>query len=578
FAEVLRVRAQEEQPDQAPCLHRRASAWYAQHDLPAQAIRHALAAQDFERAAGLIELAWPAMDGQFRGAAWMAWARNLPEEVIRARPVLSVAYAWALLNGGELERAAARLQDADRWLTRGDDPGDGPRAAPSGMVVVDEEQFRGLPGSMAAARSYIALAMGDIPGAVAYAQRALDLLPETELIARGPAASLLGLAQWTNGDLDAAFRSLADAMEGFRLAGNLHFALSGTYGLADIRIVQGRLREAVGIYEQALRLATEQPGVIRGIADLYLGLSELHRERGDGETAERFLQKSEALGEEAALQDWPYRLRRAQARFAQDRGDLDGAVALLEESERLYYPTPVPDVRPLAALKARVWMAQGRLAEALAWVQERGLSVDDDLSYLREFEHITLARILLAQHLHTREAEPLQQAIRLLERLLHAAEAGGRMGRVIEISLVLALAHRAQGDISAALESLARALTLAEPEGYVRIFVDEGPPMAALLQAAAKSGLAPGYVRRLQAAFKPATQDTPNQQGLLEPLSGRELEVLRLLATELSGPEIARELVVSLNTMRTHTKNIYGKLGVNSRRAAVRRARELELL
>ena len=578
FAEVLRARAQEALPDQAPCLHRRASAWYAQHNLPALAIHHAMAAQDFERAAGLIELAWPAMDGRFQAAAWLAWARKLPEEVLRARPVLSVAYAWALLNGGELEGAAIRLEDADQWLKRRDGPQEGPPSAPFGMVVVDEEQLRGLPGSVAAARSYLALAVGDTPAAVAYAQQALDLLPEADPIVRGPAASLLGLAQWTNGELDAAYRSLAAAMEGFRLGGNLHFALSGTYGLADIKIAQGRLREAVRIYEQALRLAEEQPGMIRGTADLYLGLSELHREQGDTEVAERFLQQSEALGEQAALQDWPFRLRRAQARFAQDRGDLDGAVALLEEAERLYYPTPVPDTRPLAALKARVWIAQGRVAETLAWARERELSVDDDLSYLREFEHITLARVLLAQHLHTQEAAPLQQGIRLLGRLLHAAEEAGRMGSVIEISLAQALAHRARGDLPTALESLARALTLAEPEGYVRIFVDEGSPMAELLQAAAKAGLAPGYVRRLQAAFVPAEQAAPSQRGLLEPLSERELHVLRLLATELSGPEIARELVVSLNTMRTHTKNIYGKLGVNSRRAAVRRAQELELL
>lgn len=579
FADVLQARLHETYPDQASVLHRRASAWYAQHDLPSDAIRHALAAGDFEGAAGLIELAWPAMDGLFQSATWLEWARALPDELVRARPVLSVGYAWALLNGGELEAAEAHLQEAERWLDGAADTGRGDKTPASGMVIVDEDQFRTLPASMATARAYIALSVGDMPGAVKHAQHALDRLPETDYIGRGPAASLLGLAQWANGDLEAAHRSLADAMTGFRMAGNLHFALSGTYGLADIRITQGRLRAAFNTYERALQLAREQgESLIRGTADLYLGLSELYRERGDLETAAQHLQQSEELGEQAALQDWPYRLRRAQARRAADQGDLDRAIELLDEAERLYYRTPVPNARPLAALKARVWIAQGRLDEAFAWARERGLSADDDLSYLREFEHITLAKALIAHYQRDRAERSIDEAMGLLERLLHAAEEGERMGSVIEILLVQALALQAQGEGAAALTPLARALTLAEPEGYIRIFVDEGPPMATLLRAAAKDGVAPDYVRRLQMALGEPHGETPVNQRLIEPLSERELDVLRLLATELSGPEIARELIVSLNTMRTHTKNIYSKLGVNNRRSAVRRAEELGLL
>lgn len=579
FADVLQARLHETYPDQASVLHRRASAWYAQHDLPSDAIRHALAAGDFEGAAGLIELAWPAMDGLFQSATWLEWARALPDELVRARPVLSVGYAWALLNGGELEAAEAHLQEAERWLDGAADTGRGDKTPASGMVIVDEDQFRTLPASMATARAYIALSVGDMPGAVKHAQHALDRLPETDYIGRGPAASLLGLAQWANGDLEAAHRSLADAMTGFRMAGNLHFALSGTYGLADIRITQGRLRAAFNTYERALQLAREQgESLIRGTADLYLGLSELYRERGDLETAAQHLQQSEELGERAALQDWPYRLRRAQARRAADQGDLDRAIELLDEAERLYYRTPVPNARPLAALKARVWIAQGRLDEAFAWARERGLSADDDLSYLREFEHITLAKALIAHYQRDRAERSIDEAMGLLERLLHAAEEGERMGSVIEILLVQALALQAQGEGAAALTPLARALTLAEPEGYIRIFVDEGPPMATLLRAAAKDGVAPDYVRRLQMALGEPHGKTPVNQRLIEPLSERELDVLRLLATELSGPEIARELIVSLNTMRTHTKNIYSKLGVNNRRSAVRRAEELGLL
>jgi LuxR family maltose regulon positive regulatory protein len=166
---------------------------------------------------------------------------------------------------------------------------------------------------------------------------------------------------------------------------------------------------------------------------------------------------------------------------------------------------------------------------------------------------------------------------RLLERLLRAAEEGQRTGSVIEILVVQALAHQTRDDIPAALASLHRAVTLAEPEGYVRIFADEGPPLASLLRAVAKQGAAPGYVRRLLAAISKAEDSTPANNGLIEPLSARELDVLRLLGTDLDGPDIARNLTVSLNTVRTHTRNVYAKLGVNNRRAAVRRARELNL-
>ena len=218
---------------------------------------------------------------------------------------------------------------------------------------------------------------------------------------------------------------------------------------------------------------------------------------------------------------------------------------------------------------------------------KQGLSAHDDLTYLHEFEHISLTRVLLACYQSDRADHSLREAVGLLERLLDAAEAGGRTGRVIEILVLQVLAHQLQDDIPAALVPLQRALMLAEPEGYVRIFVDEGPSMAQLLRQAAIRRIMPTYTARLLAAFeakqlpyagKSPLPISPASQPLIEPLSERELEVLRLLGTDLSGPEIARKLMVSLNTMNTHTKNIYSKLGVNNRRAAVRRAEEIELL
>jgi LuxR family maltose regulon positive regulatory protein len=234
-----------------------------------------------------------------------------------------------------------------------------------------------------------------------------------------------------------------------------------------------------------------------------------------------------------------------------------------------------PNVRPIAAMHARVLIRQGRTGEALGWAREHGISVEDDLSYVREYEHITLARILLA-------SGSVVQATGLLDRLLEAAEHGGRTGSMIEILVLQALANDVGGDVRAALVPLERALTLAEPEGYVRVFVDEGPRMAAVLQAALKRGAAPGYVQRLLTDSYPsraAGEPRAGQNSVkIEPLSERELDVLRLLATDLDGPEIASQLMVSLNTVRTHTKSIYTKLGVNNRRAAVHRAEELALL
>lgn len=597
FADVLAAHLQAEQPEQVALLHRRASVWYAQHGFPADAIRHALAAEDYARAAGLIELAWPAMDGRFQSATWLGWARALPDELVRARPVLDAAYAWALLNGGELEAAESRLEEVERWLDDATESG----ATATERVIVDEEQFRTLPASIATARAYLAQARGDLPGSVKYGQRALDLLGEGDHLRRGPAAALLGLAQWANGELEAAHRALADAMAGFREVGSLHFAISATYGLGDIRTAQGRLREAIKTYEQALQLALGQgEPLLRGTADLYLGLGELYREQGDADAALRNLLHSEELGEQAGLSDWRYRLYRAQARFKQSQGDLAGALDLLDEAERHRTRTPVPDVRPLAAWKVRVWLLQGRVDEALRWAQEQGLAVGDDLSYLREFEHITLARVLMAQSGRDPADRALDEAMRLLDRLQQAAEAGGRMGSVIEILVLQALAHQAQGELAPALAALERALRLAEPEGYVRIFVDEGPPLARLLSAAAAQGMMPAYVAKLLAAFAPVDAGTPRPGAApdptqrprsspaqpliaqrafaIEPLSARELEVLRLVAQGLANDEIAARLFLSLSTVKGHNRTIFAKLQVQRRTEAVARARELGLL
>jgi LuxR family maltose regulon positive regulatory protein len=590
FADVLRMHLMAEQPDQVSTLHRRASEWYEHNGSAADAIRHALAAEDFERAADLVELVVPAIQRSRQEATVtvLGWLKALPDELVHFRPVLSVHYAWALFGGGELEAVEARLRDAERWLDTTADMRERSESPAAGMVVVDEEEFRRLPGMIAIFRAAHAQAVGDVPDTVKYARRALDLAPEDDHLMRGGAASLLGLAYWASGDLEAAHRTYADGMARVQLAGNMTNAISSTIALADIRIAQGRLHEAMSTYEQSLRLATEQgEPVLRGTADLYVGMSELHREHNDLNAATQHLLRSKELGERTGLLQTRSRWCVAMARIREAQGDLDGALDLLHEAERLYVIDFSPNVRPVAALKTRVWVAQGRLGEALGWAREQGLSVEDDLSYLHEFEHITLARVLLARYRSDRAVRSILEAMGLLERLLKAAEEGGRTGSAIEILVLQALAHHVQGDIPAALKPLQQALTLAEPEGYVRMFVDEGLPMAQLLLKAAVRGIMPDYTGKLLAAFEAEQLRSagesplpipPASQPLIEPLSQRELEVLRLFKTELSGPEIARELVIALSTVRTHTKSIYSKLNVNNRRAAVKRAEELGLI
>jgi LuxR family maltose regulon positive regulatory protein len=511
-------------------------------------------------------------------ASLLGWLKALPDELVHRRPVLSVGYASALLSSGEFEDVETRLLSAERWLETTADRPARPQAPSAEMVVVDEAAFRRLPGAIAVSRAGQALVLGDVAGTVTYAWRALDLVPEDDHLWRGAAAALLGLASWTSGDLETAHRSYADGMARVQKAGNISDAIGCAIALADIRIAQGRLHEAMGIYEHALQLATEQGDpVLRGTADMYVGMSELHRERNDLPAATQHLLRSKEQGEHTGLPQNRYRWRVAMARIREAQGDLDGALELLQEAERLYVGDFFPNVRPVAALVTRVWVAQGRLGEALGWARAQGLSAHDELSYGREFEHITLTRVLLARSTSDRADRSVREAIGLLERLLQAAEAGERQGSAIEILVLLALAHQAQGDIPAALVPLERAQTLAEREGYVRIFVDEGRPMAVLLEAAMKHGIAPSYVRHLLSALGKGEDRAPVKQGMSEPLSERELDVLRLLGTYLSGPDIARELMVSLNTLRTHTKNIYDKLGVNTRQAAVRRAEELDL-
>ena len=583
FADVLHMHLMAEQPEQVSALHRRASVWFAQNGLTADAIRHALAGEDFERAADLIEQTFQTMGRNRQEAILLGWLKALPDALIRDRPVLCNMYAGVLMQTGGIQGVETWLLAAERWLNSKEAGRGLPGGASGTMVVADQEEFSRLPGAVAVHRAGLALLLGNAAGTMEYARQALDLAPEDDFLRRGGAATLLALAYWTIGDLKAARQMYVEGMPWLRQAGNISDVIGCTLALADIYIAQGRLREALRSYEQALQLAADHgTPAMRGTADMLVGIGELYRERNDLQAAIQYLQRSKDQGEHTGLPQNPYRWRVALARIRQAEGDLNGALDLLNQAERLYVGDFSPNVRPVPALRARLWVAQGRLAEALDWTRERGLSARDDLSYLREFEHITLARLLLAGH-----RDVLQEGIGLLERLLKAAQQAGRMGSAVEILILLALAHQASGDTPAALNALQQAVTLAEPEGYMRMFLDEGRPMEQLLREAAAHNILPEYTGRLLRGFEAAQHRgageaplliTPVALPLVEPLSQRELEILALFKTELSGPEIARELVIALSTVRTHTKSIFSKLNVNNRRAAVRRAAELGLI
>jgi LuxR family maltose regulon positive regulatory protein len=308
---------------------------------------------------------------------------------------------------------------------------------------------------------------------------------------------------------------------------------------------------------------------------MHVGIAGVLLERGDLAGAAEQLTASERLGEYNGLPQNPYRWRVVAARLRRAEGDLDAALELLEEADRLYNGDYSPNVQPVPAVRARLRLHRGELAYAEDWARERGLAADDDVTYLQEYEHITYAQVLLARP----GGDAIDPAMALLARLLVAAELGERGGSVLEILLLQALGQKARGHAAKAEAVLHRAVSLAEPEGYVRIFADHGARLESLLTSLARQQSGSVYLRGLVTgvASGPAPTSGPTS-GLVEPLSERELDVLRLLASELDGPDIARALHISLNTMRTHSRNIFRKLQVNNRRAAVRRATELGLL
>ncbi|MDJ0356901.1 LuxR C-terminal-related transcriptional regulator [Paenarthrobacter sp. PH39-S1] len=582
FAHVLRARLLGEEPGQVPLLHQRASGWYEGQGMTGEAVGHALAALDFDRAAHLMELAVPQIRRNRQDALFLGWLKELPDDVIRRSPVLSVSQAFSLMATGKLDGVEPRLQDAERAMA----------AAPSGAACPWSaiEEFQSLPATIAIYRASLAQARGDEIGTVDHAQHALALAGPDDHLARGAASGFLGLAAWARGDVSTALQTFTQAVASLHAAGNLVDELGSTVVLADLWLAAGRPGKARRIMQGALKMAQAQgASAERAAAELHVGLSEIDCEGGDLGGVRRHLEATPALQERAPLAESRYRWLVASGLLARAEGDPERAIDLLEQAEPLYLRGFFPEVRPIPAMKARIWITQGRLLDAGDWARERGVSVTDDASYLSEFDHLTLVRLLIAQHRACPDAGAAGQAGALLERLLDAATASGRAGSVLEIRMLLALALDVQGQRAQAREALERAFVEApEPAEYVRLFLDEGAPMMGLLRGAAHDG--PHYraagehaLRLLRLGTSAQAQAAGSLQGQgssssADLLSERELQVLRLLGGGLSGPQIAGELFISYNTLRTHTKHIFTKLEVSDRRAAVRRARERGLL
>jgi LuxR family maltose regulon positive regulatory protein len=584
FADVLHERLREAGLERLKELHSLASAWFERQDLVQEAIEHALAAADWQRAARLLVQDVPpfVFRGQFHTA--LSWLNALPDAVVRRNPALNVYYAGIFLYTNQLEAAEIRLQEAERGVREG----------------VSPEEARVIRGHVATIRAAIARVSGDLARCVTLARQALDLLPEQE---EGPlklrTTAMLNASRTflVSGDVRRGNERLVESVIAPLRGpgGNQFSALASMINLARLHVLQGRLRQAKATYEAAMQVVSGKMQELVNGSAYYFGMGDLYREWNDLGAAQSHLEQGMdgvVRGNLTVDADVILMGYISMARLQQALGDPNGALATLEEvanliQQRNFY---TPLLARVEAAKARVWLAQGDLIAAVRWAQTSGLRADGEPNYPQEGAYLTLARVLTAQGQEEPSGHPLDDALGMLVRLHKAAEDGGRMGSVIEILVLRALVLKKRGDPSEALAALERALMLAEAEGYVRTFVDEGEPMAELLSELlkalrkgpreARQRILLDYLRRLLAAFEsPRPSDEPSTEApLLAPLTARERKVLQLIASGLSNREIANRLFVEVSTVKSYANSIFRKLGVQSRTQAVAEARALHLI
>jgi LuxR family maltose regulon positive regulatory protein len=578
FAELLHTQLSKFHPETIPGLHRKAAGWFEYHGLMEEAVRHAILAQDYELTTRLVDQVRDRLWGRGDTLTLLNWFKTIPEELIRSQPLNCLAYASAFTLTGQFESAEQWFQCVDDHIRRANISHELNTAQSS---AVNPSPFTPwMLYGVDSMRSMIARLRGDTAGAIDLSQRALEQIPKDDLRAYGRALLYHGLAHYYAGDFAKAHRVLIEAIQTNQASGHIAAYLCASHHLARLYIMQGHLHDAEEIYQRATEFVAEQQqevfvGIDKiGIGDLYLEWNEI-------ETASSYIKEGMVLAELGGdihfLRDGYI----THARLAQAQGDWNSALAIIQKAEQVARRSPTStDIAYMQAWRARLQLAQGNLATAELWAEIKKPENLDPMVFQHEFELLTLARIWLAQG-------KTDQTASLLERIRIAAEAGGRHGRVLEIQMLQALTDQADGRETQAVEKLTRVLLQAEAEGYMRLFLDEGAPMAKLLYkvSARTTTSLRNYAERLLSAFyheqaeKPApltkaSRDDP----LIEPLTKRELEVLRLVAVGKANLEIAADLVLAVGTVKKHLNTIFGKLNVNSRTLAIARARELGLL
>lgn len=575
FAEALLNNLQQRESTLLPTLHRRASGWYEQHNLPFEAVHHALAIPDEERAIRLIEPLIVPLAFQSQRSTVIRWLSAIPESTLRGRPLLSAYYASLFLLTNQFEIAERHLQEAEAAIEE----------------KMPAEQVRLIQGFVLTVRSTIAFFSGNLICALPLARQALGLLPEADDLARAGVLANLAHAYQVSGETTPTVeQEITRIVTTVRALHNPFATASSIACLAHLYVLQGRPYQAFRTYSQILQTASSQEKLQATYTGPYysFGLGNLLYEWHDLETAEQHLRQGIALiQEDLPLEPWiAMQGYTTLALLLQMRGDGSEASEVLDALRQLAQKRNVAALfqGQIAAWQARLDLAQGNLMAATRWAETCGISPGDaTIPYPREDEYLILARIRIAQAQQAPIMYPLQDILTLLERLRSEAETKARYRSVLAILMVRLLALEAQGNHSAVLLTLAQMLQIAEQGKYIQCFLDEGRVMQRLLQRSRYHGMAIGYITTLLNAF--TEQSTPDFHPqipplnlLVEPLTEREREVLGLLLEGASNREIAERLVLSVNTVKRHVYNMCRKLGVRTRLQAMTYVQSLKLL
>jgi LuxR family maltose regulon positive regulatory protein len=589
FADFLRDRLNSDQDSsQVSSLHQLASKWYEANGLLEEALRHALSGKDFERAAGLVEETADRVTFTSPTKV-LRWLKALPKEVVQSRPKLSAWKALALISLGQLDDAEPYLEDAERGAgikvsglveQKGEERIHVPETPYDDAASRESSRAPDYSGQLIATHAILACYRGDAAYAVDLSHRALSFIPEDDyywrsLMAVNIALNLAGVTR-SSQEMAEASRLLAEAGKASLEAGDTYTALFSFSKLGEFYKIQGRLHRAAEVFQQSMDLSIGggRRRFLPAVGKAKVGLGAVLYEWNDLDAAADHLLLGIELAEQGGDLDALGDGYIALARTRHALGDAAGASEMLRKARHFAHESDVAWVEARAAVgQVRMWLSEGDDAAAFHWAQNSGLGIGDDIGYHREDQHTTLARVYIAN-------DEADSALDLLNWLSSVSEQAGLAGVFIESRMLEALALQAKGELEAALEALQKTLMLAEPEGYVRLFVDEGTPMQALLQYAASLDVSRNYTDSLLEVFgEPGKTTVPTiAQPLVEPLSDRELQVLRLVAAGLSSREIGDELIISTNTVNSHLKNVYGKLGAHSRVQAVAVARNLQLL